>query len=257
MKNTFDTKNSFSRLQQVGCWAVHFYTALGLIAAAFIAVCIVIGDAETLRWVLPLMFVATIIDATDGTLARRLRVKEVLPGFDGRRLDDIIDFHTYTSLPLLFIWRASLLPPEWSWCLIVASIASIYGFCQVAAKTDDGYFLGFPSYWNLVAFYLYLIPMPGWISVGLVTGLAVLTFVPSKYLYPSNPNGGTLNIATNILGALWALSLMFVMVGSFMRFDQLVIHTVTTWSLLFPAFYLIASWVITIKDFRDRRRCRA
>ena len=57
-----------------------------------------------------LMLVATLVDATDGTLARRIGVKKVLPEFDGRKLDDLTDFLTYTFLPLLLIWRAELLP---------------------------------------------------------------------------------------------------------------------------------------------------
>src|SRR5438876_9517824 len=77
-------------------WCVHAYTALGLVAAAAMAVLIVQGELASFRWVFVLMLVATLIDATDGTLARRARVKEVLPGFDGRRLDDLIDFLTYT-----------------------------------------------------------------------------------------------------------------------------------------------------------------
>src|SRR5436305_13216322 len=87
-------------LRTLLAWAVHFYTALGLVAAAGIAVLVVRGDPESFRWAFVLMLVATLIDATDGTLARAIHIKEVLPGFDGRRLDDIVDFLTYTSLPL-------------------------------------------------------------------------------------------------------------------------------------------------------------
>src|SRR6266853_1315099 len=93
-------------------WGVHFYTALGLFAAAGIAVLIV---------------------ATDGTLARAVRIKEVLPGCDGRRLDDLIDFINYTCLPLLLLWQAELLPPEQEVWLLLPLLASAYGFCQVAA----------------------------------------------------------------------------------------------------------------------------
>src|SRR4051794_32636358 len=127
---------------------VHVYTALGLVAAGGIAVCILDGRPEAFRAAFLLMFIATLIDATDGTLARLVKVKQVLPGFDGRRLDDLIDYQTYTSLPLLLIWRAELLPPGQEAWLLAPLLASAYGFCQVAAKTDDGYFLGFPSYWN-------------------------------------------------------------------------------------------------------------
>jgi len=91
-------------------WAVHLFTSLGLVAAAGIAVLIVRGGDVAFRAAFGLMCIATLIDAADGTLARRARIREVLPDFDGRRLDDIIDFQTYTSLPLLLIWRAGILP---------------------------------------------------------------------------------------------------------------------------------------------------
>ena len=48
------------------------------------------------------------IDATDGTLARRWEVKRVLPAIDGRTIDDIVDYLTYTFLPLLLVWRMEL-----------------------------------------------------------------------------------------------------------------------------------------------------
>jgi len=98
--------------RKLTAWLVHCYTALGLVAAAGMAVFIVRGDAESFRRAIALIIVATFIDSTDGWLARRARVKEVLPQFDGRRLDDIIDFQTYTSLPLLLIWRAGILPAD-------------------------------------------------------------------------------------------------------------------------------------------------
>src|SRR5271169_758882 len=168
-------------------WAVHGFTALGLIAAAAIAVFVVeSGDAAFTR-AFQLMILATAIDALDGPLARYARVQEVLPGFDGRRLDDLIDFLNYTCLPLLLIWRAGLLSDEQSWWLLLPLLASAYGFSQADAKTEDGYFLGFPSYWNVVAFYLYFLRLePRW-SLAILVTLALLTFVPLKYFYPTQP----------------------------------------------------------------------
>ena len=78
-------------------WCAHAYTALGLVATAGIAVTIFFEQYHLSFW---LMLAATVIDATDGAFARTVKVKEVLPHFDGRRLDDLIDFHTYTTLPL-------------------------------------------------------------------------------------------------------------------------------------------------------------
>jgi len=124
-------------------WCVHAYTALGLVAAAAMAVLIVRGGAAAFRATFALMLVATLIDATDGLLARAVRVKDVLPGFDGRQLDYLTDFLTYVALPLLLVWRAEILPPGREAWLIVPLLAGAYWFCQVEAKTDDGYFLVF------------------------------------------------------------------------------------------------------------------
>jgi phosphatidylcholine synthase len=236
-------------------WCVHAYTALGLVAAAIMAVLIVQGDAASFRWAFLLMLAATLIDATDGTLARRVRAKEVLPGFDGRRLDDLIDFLNYTFLPLLLVWRAFLLPHGQEAWLLAPLLASAYGFSQSGAKTADGFFLGFPSYWNVIAFYLYLFRPPGWLCIALVLLFAVLTFVPSRYLYPSQRGG--LNRLTNILAVIWIGLvgwILFLMPTD--ETDQAATITRLGYlSLLFPMYYLVASWSVSLLiDARTRRR---
>src|SRR5436309_1679669 len=112
-----------SPLSTLLAWSVHLYTALGLVAAAAIAVLIVHGDAAAFRAAFLLMVIATLIDATDGTLARAARVKTVLPGFDGRRLDDLIDFLNYAFLPLFLIWRAAVLPAGYEGWLLLPLLA--------------------------------------------------------------------------------------------------------------------------------------
>jgi phosphatidylcholine synthase len=240
-------------------WGVHAYTALGLVIAAAIAVLLVQGGPSAFHWSFVLMAVATFVDATDGTLARRVRVKEVLPGFDGRKLDDITDFLTYTSLPLLLVWRAHLLPAGTEWCLVFPLLASAYGFCQSDAKTDDGYFLGFPSLWNVVAFYLYVLQPPGWASVAIVTVLAALTFVPSRYLYPSMP--GRLNTVHNYLAVVWVAMLGPVLwtmpdhaPGRLASLGGPTFRTLSWASLFFPVFYMAASWVVSVNHWRKRGR---
>jgi phosphatidylcholine synthase len=237
-------------------WCVHFYTATGLVAAAGIAVLLVQGGADSYRWAFILMMIATLVDATDGTLARRVRVKEVLPGFDGRRLDDLIDFHTYTTLPLLLIWRAGIVEGPLAWGLLVPLIASAYGFSQVSAKTDDGYFLGFPSYWNLVAFYLYILRPPGWLALTLVLFLALMTFLPTRYLYPTRR--GILNTITNVLAAVWTGLLIWILARPLPNpvTDEMTM-TLTLVSFAFPVYYLVASWAISVRIWRARKRREA
>jgi len=217
---------------RVLAWGVHLFTALGLLAAGGMAALIVRGGDDAFRGAFALMLAATVVDALDGTLARWARVGKVLPEFDGRRLDDIIDFQTYTSLPLLLMWRAGLAP---AWALAAPLLASAYGFCRVHAKTDDGYFLGFPSYWNIVAFYCYFLRLTQGVVVAIVLVLAALTFVPTRYLYPTQ--GGPLNRVTNVLAVPWTAMLVAICLGW---------RDLAWWSLYFPAYYMAASWWVSV-----------
>lgn len=224
-------------------WSVHAYTASGLVLAALMAWLTLRGTNAAWRGALALMVLATFIDSTDGWLARRVGVKEVVPQFDGRRLDDIVDFHTYTSLPLFLLWQAHVLPAAWSWAFLVPLLASVYGFSQTNAKTPDGYFLGFPSYWNVIALYLFLLPLPLAAKLLVLFGFALLTFVPTRYLYPSQKT--PYSFLTNILAALWAaLVLIILFLGP----------TLPVWltavSLFFPVYYLaVSAWA----TWRNRR----
>src|SRR5262249_55153255 len=146
------------------------------------------------------------------------------------------------------VWRAALLPPGWESVLILPLLASAYGFCQLEAKTDDGYFLGFPSLWNVVAFYLYILHLPAGVAVSLIFVLSVLTFVPTRYLYPSQ--SGWLNMISNILGAVWACLIVVVLAqlpassAPGPEVDR-VTRRLALISLYYPAFYMITSWVIS------------
>ena len=187
-----------------------------------------------------------------------MHVKELLPNFDGAKLDDLIDFLTFTSLPLALIWRAGLLPSGTEWLLVVALLASAYGFCQVPAKTVDGYFVGFPSYWNIVAFYLYVLEIPGWLAATAIVVLAVLTFVPSYYVYPSR--GATLSRTTNFLGGVWVVLLAWILWqlpteelspgAAPADYDR----TVAVLSLFYPVYYVVISWAITVRRWYRARR---
>jgi phosphatidylcholine synthase len=225
-------------------WLAHAYTALGLVCAAGIFTLVVRGGDEAFRLAFALMILATAIDATDGWLARKVRVGDVLPGFDGRKLDDLIDFLTYSCLPLAIVWRAGLLSPPLQGWLLVPLVASAYGFCQVEAKTEDHYFLGFPSYWNIVAFYLYLLRVPSGWALALLLALAVLTFVPTRYLYPSRT--GRWSVLTNVLGCGWLGMLLGILVGWGAAPRWLVLA-----SLGFPAYYMILSWTVSIRLWRS------
>jgi phosphatidylcholine synthase len=150
----------------------------------------------------------------------------------------------------LLIWRAHLLPDGQEFWLLFPLLASAYGFCQVSAKTEDGYFLGFPSYWNIVAFYLYVLKPPPMVTAGLLVTFALLTFVPARYLYPTHR--GRLNRWANILAIPWC-----VLVAGIIAYLPVQAHAsatsdealrILTWvSLVYPVLYLTTSWIITLR----------
>jgi len=226
-------------------WLVHLYTAMGLVCAAGMAVLIVRGGDVNFRRAFMLMMAATAIDATDGWLARRARVKAVLPEFDGSALDNLIDFHTYASLPLLLLWRAGTFPGMLAWILILPLLASAYGFSQTNAKTDDGFFLGFPSYWNIVAFYVYVLQPPMWMSAVVIGTCTILTFVPTHYIYATR--GGPFAAAVNGGAVVW-----FVAIGIVLRRAPGGAAGLAAATLIYPLAYMSLSAFVT-----GRRGCRA
>src|SRR5688500_18911838 len=162
-------------------WLVHLYTALGVVVAFIAVLRIELGDFRSAFF---LMALAVALDATDGTLARAARVKEVIPWYDGDALYGIVDYFNYVIVPALFLFRANLMPPTHALYLILLPLrALVFGFCQKNAKTADNYFLGFPSCWSIVAFYLYVLKSPLWLNAFLIIAFSALVFVPMKYIY--------------------------------------------------------------------------
>jgi len=228
-------------------WIAHLYTALGAVLALAATVAIFANDFRTAF----LAFVATtFIDSTDGLLARALRVKDRLPHYDGARLDDIVDYLTYVFVPVLLIWRAGLLPDgSVLWVGGAVLLASAYGFGQAEAKVvidtpeaalrrggkpPDHFFTGFPSYWNIVAVYLFGLGLAPMTNAAILVVLSVLVFVPIRYVYPSRTI--TLQAVTNVLGAIWA-ALILIIVWRLPATDGpwLVL------SLVFPVYYAVLS----------------
>ena len=131
--------------------------------------------------------VALFIDGTDGMLARRFRVKETIPWFDGALLDNIVDYLTYVFAPIVLLWTDRLLPDGAGRLGRRRAAAAGVQLPVLPGRREDRpdhFFLGFPSYWNVVAFYAIVLDARDVVAVSLVV-FAVLVFVPVRYLYPS------------------------------------------------------------------------
>lgn len=230
--------------------AVHLYTATGTVVGLLIVLAAMEGDPVTALW---LFFVALFIDGTDGMLARRFRVKETIPWFDGALLDNIVDYLTYVFAPIVLLWTTGSLP-EGPLGWVVAALpllASSYQFCRVDAKLadetgNDHFFLGFPSYWNIIAFYAIVLGVsPTVVAVALMV-FAVLVFVPVRYLYPSRMT--TLRTTTLVLSTVWAVTYVILLV----QFPD-PHPAVVTISLAYVVYYNGLSVWFTLTGGRTRR----
>jgi phosphatidylcholine synthase len=221
------------RWLQARAFAVHLYTASGAVLALLIVMAAFQGMVVQALW---LALAALIIDSTDGLLARRFHVNEILPWFDGRRLDDIVDYLTYVFAPILLLWSTHNLPAG-SVGIILAALpllASSYQFCRVDAKTEDYFFLGFPSYWNIVAFYIIIFKWPPTVVIAILLICSILVFVPIRYLYPSRTiefRGLTL-----VMSGLWLLSYALILL-QMPNPQPFLIY----FSLVYMSYYVILS----------------
>ncbi|MBW3628854.1 MAG: phosphatidylcholine synthase [Gemmatimonadetes bacterium] len=219
-------------------YAVHLYTASGIVLG-FFAAAEIVSETPDLRAIFLLFIGTVVIDATDGPLARRWEVKRFAARIDGRTIDDIVDYITYTFLPLLLVWRMGWLPdpaPVWA---LPALIASLFGFANTSAKDEKGgFFLGFPSYWNVVALYagiLYHLFGP-WINAAMLLALAALTLAPIGFVYP--------NLAPRpwkapvLVGAVVWLGILLAMLADYPRPPEWLFWL----SLVYPALYTALSW---------------
>jgi len=187
----------------VAAWLVHAYTASGVVLAFLMFVAVMEGDTVRALW---LFLASMVVDGTDGMLARWVQVKRHVPWFDGALLDNIVDYITYAFMPMLLLWSAGYLGEGTSATVlaVVPLLASVYQFCRVDAKTDDHLFLGFPSYWNIAAFYVVVLDLHSAAVAAVLLVCAVLVFVPVGYVYPSRTS--TLQGPTLVLTCLWLAS---------------------------------------------------
>ena len=233
---------SWFRLKAV---AVHLYTASGAVLALLMLVAAFQGEAVKALW---LMLLSLLIDSTDGLLARRYRVSEALPFFDGALLDNIVDYMTYVLAPMVLLWSEGYLP-EGNAGIVLAALpllASSYQFCRVDAKTEDHYFLGFPSYFNVVAFYA-IVFEPGPLALAaLLVACSFLVFVPIRYVYPTRTVAFRKISLT--LTALWLLSYAAIL-WRMPEPDPLVLW----FSILYLFYYFGLSLYLSGKMLEARR----
>lgn len=170
------------RFADLAAASVHLFTALGAVCGLFAALTAFDGNWSVMFvW----LGVALVIDAVDGTFARMLDVEQRLPRFSGERLDLVVDYVTYVFVPALALLKGGYLDGA-SGYVIAALIllSSLYHFSDLASKGADYSFVGFPAIWNVMAFYVFALDPPGWLTYAALLAGIVLTFVPIHWAHP-------------------------------------------------------------------------
>lgn len=250
----FTDRTERARLgRKARAYLVHLFTASG-VAFAFLAVAEVVQPDLDPRWVFGWLALAVVIDAADGPLARLWDVKLYAPRILGPTIDQIVDYLTFTFIPLVLVWRMDWLPdPDGLW-VVLLMVASLLGFANETAKqAKKGFFLGFPSYWNVVAYYVGLLTVTygqvgAYISLGAVLALGVLTLVPVRFVYPNTAPSPWRGVVT-VGGVAW-LGLLLSLLPTFPELPAWGGEWVLWLSFVYPAFYFgLSGWL----DWSDRQ----
>ena len=163
-------------------WAVHAFTASGVVVALMSLLAVERGDfLGALLW----LMLGLAIDGVDGSLARWARVKTKAPRIDGDTLDLIIDYLTYVFVPAMLILRSGYLPDGLGpWLAGLILVSALYNFTRRDLKTEDNYFRGFPANWNVIAFYFFVAEPSAMVAVTVIILLAAATFAPIHFVHP-------------------------------------------------------------------------
>jgi phosphatidylcholine synthase len=245
-----DLKDRSKRIRlgrKVRAYLVHLFTASG-VAFAFLAMREVVQADLDPRWVFGWLTLAVFIDAADGPLARLWDVKLYASRILGRTIDLIVDYLTFTFIPLILVWRMNWLPGWDGLWVTLLMVASLLGFANTSAKqTEDGFFLGFPSYWNVVAYYVGFLAVEygtvgAYVSLGATLTLGILTLVPVRFVYP-NAAPSPWRLIVTVGGLAW-LALLLALLPTFPELPDWGGDWVLWVSFIYPAFYFgLSGWL--------------
>jgi phosphatidylcholine synthase len=161
---------------------VHLFTATGAVFA-MLAMLAAVDEKWSLMFLW--LVVAFVVDGIDGPLARKYDVKQFAPRFDGVLLDLIIDYLTYVFIPAFALFKSGLMAGWTGWfAIIIITFMSAMYFADNRMKTKDNSFSGFPGCWNMLVLVIFALQPNFWVSLALVTVLAIAMFLPLKFVHP-------------------------------------------------------------------------
>lgn len=174
---------NYSFTDKIKAWSVHVFTATGMVVGFKALDLAFHGQAyEAFIWLL----IAAVIDGIDGTFARLFRVTEVAPRIDGHLIDGVVDCLNYVIVPAVIFYRLEMVPVPLLFPMVAGILyASLFHLGNTKQVTDDYRFLGFPAWWNLVIYYLFILDLGSWPNAVITAVFILLHFLPVRFIYLS------------------------------------------------------------------------
>ena len=227
---------------QISAWGVHVFTGSGAVLG-FLAIVSILNNDQVGAFLF--LGIALVVDGADGFFARKVGVEEKTPYLDGVILDSIIDYLNYVIIPALMIFYFQMVPVGlelYSSLLIV--FVSLYTFINVNMKTDDYYFSGYPSVWNVVVLYFFILNTNQWINLVVIISLSVLTFIPWKFVHPLRVK--SYRNLTIFFTVIWAATTLRLVTKS--EFNLIINDTIVLIIWLICTGYFI--WICFIRSIK-------
>tara|TARA_A100001011_G_C14245943_1_gene815544 strand:- start:339 stop:1097 length:759 start_codon:yes stop_codon:yes gene_type:complete len=209
----FKTKK---HLDYLLAWSVHLLTCSGLISGFLALICVFKNDQISAFLFLGL---ALLIDAVDGTLARKFKVSVIVKNIDGKMLDSVIDFFNYIIIPSVMIYWFKFVPAPFE--IIIPSIIliiSAISYSNNNLMTLDNFYKGFPCIWNILLFYLYLFNLSQTYNLFFISACILLKFIPIKFIHPLRVNKYRRYSVAFLV--LWFISSFKILLSSFFTLNN-------------------------------------
>jgi phosphatidylcholine synthase len=189
-------------------FVVHLWTLTGLVFATWALKETIEGNLDPAA---RLLLAVLLVDFSDGTLARVLRVKERMPLISGEVIDYIHDLVGLTFVPMIFFWKAGLFLEPFGFPLAVAAtLSATLKYGMKASVLRLGYSLGAPPIFFSI-FLCYFLALGPLVSTLYASGLVLLVLLPVRFpitsLVTTHWQPGWQSL-TNYLVALFALPIM-------------------------------------------------
>ena len=216
-------------------WCIHLLTCSGLVAG-FLSLINVFenNQAGAFLW----LGVALIIDAIDGSLARKFEVAKNVKNIDGKMLDSVIDFFNYIIIPSIMIYWFDIVPMYFEIVIpLIILVISAISYSNNNLMSSDNFYKGFPCIWNILLLYIYFFDFNSMTNLFLISFCIILKFIPLKYVHPLRVK--KYKIQSTIFMALWFISTLKLLITSIYKLDNLYDYLVITiWVM--SNFYFIS-----------------